>query len=205
MNPKRILVSALVIATLLLTACGDDDKPAKKEQFSFADTTFTLTDGKIYLDDFGTYNETHVYQDYFITNEGDGVDAPYYISFELAVPIGEEIGAGKYPAFWDWDLPSETSNISYLYAEGGEDEGEFELDLLEDADGSDDLVVSGGVEEGETMTVSFKGTLSYYHFDGEDWVTENITGQIYFKGKVEDISSAPTRVKESLPGGRRSH
>lgn len=203
MNLKRTLTGTLAIATLLLGACGDDEKASPKEEFTFGGETISLKDGLLYLDYNGTYNGTHIYRDYLITN----ADETYYILFELAVPNGEEIGSGEYPAFSDWDEPSETSNIAYIEAEGGEDEEYVELYTPGDADGSDEIVVSGGVDDGDTMTVKFKGTLTFYHFDEEeqDWIEENVSGKFYIKAKVEDISSSPAKMKHFERGEKRSH
>lgn len=201
MNLKKLLNTALAASMLLLAACGDDEKPNPKQEFTFGDQTVSLKGANIFIDYNGTYNG-HIYRDYYITDgaaNGDG--ATYYIEFELAVPDGEEISAGKYPAFYDWSNASETSNIGYVYSEGGEDEQYFEVDLLEDADGSDEIIVSGGVNDGETMTVKFKGSVSYYHFDGTNWVTETVNGKFYAKGEVQDVSSVPTRKRKTTPGG----
>jgi hypothetical protein len=200
MNIKRVLTSMLAIATLLLGACGDDEKPARKLQFAFGDETVSLKDASLFLDYEGFYNG-HLYRDYYITD----AEGTYYIEFEIAVPEEEEIVAGEYPAYYNWSLPSATSNIGYLYAEGGDELEYVELDLLEDADGDDNIIVSGGVEDGETMTVKFKSTISYYHYDAstEDWITENVTGSLYFKGEIEDIRSAGVKRSQVVPGGAK--
>lgn len=202
MNLKKLLNTALAASMLLLAACGDDEKPNPKQEFTFGDQTISLKGANIFIDYNGSFNGTHIYRDYYITDgAANGTGATYYIEFELAVPEGEEIATGEYPAFYNWDNPSETSNIGYIYSEGGEDEQYFEIDLLEDADGSDKITVSGGVNDGETMTVKFKGSVSYYHFDGTNWVTETVNGKFYAKGEVQDVSSVPTRKRKTTPGG----
>jgi hypothetical protein len=60
------------------------------------------------------------------------------------------------------------------------------------------------MDDGDNMTVKFNGTLSYYHLVGEDWVDESITGKFYFKGEVDDVTSAPAKVKEFVRGDKRS-
>lgn len=216
MNLKRILTGTLAVITLLLAACGDDDNSGPKEQFAFGDETITLKDANLYLVEEDTYSDTHIYRDYFITDgtyNGEGgwdlesfTGATYYIAVELAVPDDEEVGPGEYPAFWTWSGATETSNISYVYMEMGEGEDYVEFDLLPAADGDDNVEVSGGVDDGDTMTLKFNGTLSYYYFDGEDWVTDNESGKFYFKGEVDDVrSSGPAKVKQSLDGRKGFH
>jgi hypothetical protein len=202
MKIRKLLVYTFAIFTVLLSACGDDEKAKPKQQFTFGDQTISLEGANIFIDYNGTFNETHIYRDYFITDgDANGNGSTYYIEFELAVPEGEEITEGEYPAFYNWSSAEGTSNISYLYAESGEDEQYVEIDLLEDADGSDKIVVSGGVGDGETMTVKFKGNVAYYHFDGTNWITETVSGKFYAKGEVDDISSVPTRRRKTIPGG----
>lgn len=200
-------MGVFAIATLMLAgACGgDDDKPKDpKEQFTFGEEAVDLSDANLFLEYEGTYNG-HLYRDYYITDgDADGTGATYYFELELAVPEDESITSGDYPAFYNWSLPSADSKISYLYAEGGDDEEYVEFDLLEDSDGSEEVKISGGVNDGEAMTVKFTGTMSYYHYDTEtlEWVTENVTAKIYFKGEVDDVRSAPTRVGKRTPGGK---
>ncbi|HMV07663.1 MAG TPA: hypothetical protein PK325_00275 [Cyclobacteriaceae bacterium] len=202
MNLKNLFSAAAAASILLLAACGDDEKPKPKQEFTFGDQTISLKDANIFIDYNGTFNGTHVYRDYYITDgAANGSGATYYIEFELAVPEGEQISEGEYPAFYNWSSASETSNIGYVYAESGEDNQYVEIDLLEDADGSDKIVVSGGVDDGETMTVKFNGDVSYYYFDGTNWVTETVAGKFYANGVVEDVSSVPTRKRKTIPGG----
>lgn len=208
MNLKRTLTGMLAIATLLLSACGDDDNASPKEQFSFDGETVTLKDANLYLTYETEYNETHMYRDYFITDgtyvDGDGwdlddyTDATYYIAVELGVPIEEEFGAGEFPLFDSFSDTPPNSNMSYVYFESGEDEAFVEYFVPDDLVGGDPVVVSGGTDDGETMTLKFNGTLTYYYFNGTDWVEDDVEGKFYFKGEVEDVrSSGPARVKQS--------
>ncbi|HET9055135.1 MAG TPA: hypothetical protein VFM90_13235, partial [Cyclobacteriaceae bacterium] len=191
MNLRRTLTGLLVVGTLLLSACGDDENSDPKKQFTFADEKISLKNANLYLVREDTYSDTHIYRDYFITDgeyNGEGgwylesfTGATYYLAVELAVPNEEEFGPGEYPLFGSWsNQEDENANIGYVYFEMGEDEEYVELDLLSDADGEENVVVSGGVDDGDTMTLKFDGALTHYYFDGEDWVTDNESGKFYF-------------------------
>jgi hypothetical protein len=190
----------------VLGACGDDDKPSPKEQLTFDGETLSLKDANVFLVDAGALGDAHNYHDYIITDgTSGGSGATFYIELTLAVPDEEEVGTGTYPVFEDYSDASETSNIGDIYAESGEDDEFVELYIPDGADGDDDLVISGGVEDGDNMTVKFNGTLTYYHLVGEDWEDENITAKLYFKGKVEDISSEPAKAKQFTRSEKRVH
>lgn len=212
MTLKRT-AGTLAIAALLLTACGDDEKTALKEQFSFDGETVSLSNANLYLTYEDTYNDTHVYRGYFITDgtfvEGDGwglsdyAGATYYIGVELGTPVAGEIGAGEFPLFESYNDTPANSNMGYVYMESGEDDAYFEYYVPDDQVNGNPVVVSGGVEDGENMTLKFSGTLTYYHFNGTNWVDESATGKFYFKGEVEDVRSAPANMKIHKRRGNR--
>jgi hypothetical protein len=196
-NFKRILTSTLVIAVLAFTACSDDDSSPKK-QFSFDGETVTLKGANLYLTyDGNAGNGTHLYRDYFISDgtytNADGNDgwsmedyenATYFLAIELATPLEDEIGPGEFPQWSNWT--GVETNISYIYYESGDGEDEVEYYTDSDTEDNSPVIVSGGVEDGDTMTLKFSGKLKYYFFDGTNWVEETVSGKFYFKGEVKD-------------------
>lgn len=210
MNIKRILSGALAAAILVLGACSDDES-APKEHFSFGEEAIELKNAKLYLTVEGEAgNGTHLYRDYFITDgtytnggndEGwsinDYTNATYFLGVELAVPLGEEIGSGEFPQHSNWS--GVTTNISYIYFETGHDEETY-VEYYTDNDTEDHSPVSvtGGVDDGDTMTLKFSGKLTYYSFDGINWSQETVSGKFYFKGKVNDEreTAGPARVEQ---------
>jgi len=210
MNVKRSLIGACTLLVLLLSACGDDDKSDPKKQFTFRNEKISLEDANLFLANNGTFGggEDGNYRRYIITDgQANGSGSTFHVEVQLANKVEDAVDVGTFPAFWDWGLTPETSSFGYVYAEIGEevDEEFVSLDLLEDADGSDKITVSGGLDDGDTMTIKFTGTMEYYHFDAEteEWVTEDITGNLYFKGEVEDISSSPAKKGQSVRGGKK--
>lgn len=215
-NIKRILTSTLVIAVLAFTACSDDDS-SPKEQFSFDGETIALKDAKIYLTYEGEAgNGTHLYRDYFISDgtytNADGNDgwsmedydnATYFIAVELAVPFEEEIGAGEFPQWSSWT--GVETNISYIYVESGDGADEVEYYTDNDNEDNSPVIVSGGMEDGDTMTLKFNGKLTYYFFNGTNWVEETVSGKFNVKGKVNDERESGVPAKRSQKVSVKGH
>jgi hypothetical protein len=210
MNMKRTLISTLTLGALLLGACGDDDKASPKEQFKFSGETIALKEANVFLVDDDTFNEEDgAYREYIITDgEASGNGATFYIEVELGNPVDEVLETGKYPVYDNWDDAPEGSNIGYVYYENEEDGNDYvEIYPSDNADGDDFVEVSGGLEDGETMTIKFNGKLTYYHYDTEteEWVDEEIDSKIYFKGEVDDVSSVPAKIGKAVRGKRTAN
>lgn len=198
MQISKKLIALLMSGVALFSGCSDDNE--LKEQITLNGEKFSLKDANIYLAEESTYAD-HLYRDYFITdgtytnaNGSDGWsigaydNATFYLAIELAVPEGETIGAGKYPQLYNWSNSGADDNISYIYLEtAAEDETYVEIYTGEDVVDDSPVVVSGGVDDGETMTLKFDGKVIYYYYNGTNWVEEEKRITIAFKGKVSDV------------------
>jgi len=187
------MYSVMLVASLfLLNSCGDDESPSL--QFKTSDgQTINLKGAKLFLareDD----SNNHKYRDYFISDgelaEGeDGwslssfTGATYYFAIELAVPAENDFASGDFPQLSNWGDAEDDANISYIYLEN-EDESYYSTDSEEDQS----LVkVSGGFDDGDKMTLKFKGKLSYYYYDNElGSIEEEQTIEFYYSGRVVD-------------------
>jgi hypothetical protein len=198
MNYRRILSTILALGIVLLSACGDDET-SFRERFSFEDQTLAVKDAKVYLTYEGTF-DGRPERDYLITdgvyNSESGLygDATYFIEVYLVEEEEEEeFRTGNYPAWDDWNDAASTSRISYIEAYAAmDDDNYFRLETLSDAEGEDNVKVSGGFDDGETITFKYSGDVNYYHLnDDDDWVNETVSGNFTVKGEIEDITSSP--------------
>jgi hypothetical protein len=199
MNLKRILSSLLVLTAFLLGACGDDDKPSIKEQFSFEDESFTLKDANAFLTYDGTF-DGRLEKDYLFTDgtydleDDEFTNATYFIEVYLTTTEEEdEFKKGKYPQWYFWEDAPATSRIGYVEAYSALDDlTYFSFETQEDEEDGDPVEISGGFDDGETITVKFSGDLEYYHYDAteEEWIAETVSGKFTVKGEIEDISSS---------------
>lgn len=196
---KKLFMSAFILAALILNSCSDDESP--KLQFVAGDKTISLKGANLYLTYEGSY-DNRTYRDYFITDgtftNGDGNNgwslddyegATYYLAFEIASVVEGELDKGEFPNYSNWDLPADNSRISYLYFESGTGTNYIEIypEYNGDYEGETPLEVSGGIDDGQKMTIKFKGgSLEYYYYDGANWVEETVTADLYFSGKVKD-------------------
>jgi hypothetical protein len=114
-------------------------------------------------------------------------DATYYLAIELAVPLEHEVEAGEYPQYNNWSLPENDENMSYIYLESGEGNDYFEYYTEDIDENHEPVVVTGGVDDGDKMTVKFSGRLTYYYYNGTNWVENSVSGKFYFSGRVQDM------------------
>lgn len=204
MNKKRTLTRPVVLVALLLGGCGDDNA-SPKEQLEFAGKKVSLKEANLFLADEGAFDGGEgVYREYIITDaERSGNGATFYIEIELGNPDDDVLKAGKYPVYDNWGNAPEGSNISYVSYDNNKDNINY-VELYASDDGVDDVEISGGFNDGETMTIKFKGKLTYYHYDSEteEWVEERIDSKIYFKGEVDDAISIPAKIGKVVRGKR---
>lgn len=199
MKVKSIFRSALALAFLILISCGDESSSPKR-QFVINGQTVTLKGANIYLT--GEYEccGGMEYREYFIsdgeyTNGGGGngwsiedyTDATYLIAVQLAILSEDDFEAGEFPLYNSFaDALTDLSSASYVYFESAADDNTyFECDTPSGSD-HEPVVVSGGMDDGDTMTLTFNGTLEIEYYDGENWVEDEMTGKISFKGEVDD-------------------
>jgi hypothetical protein len=160
---------------------------------------YSLKANKIYLTREGNYNgnTAYTYRDFMITdgtlNEGaDGWDldeftnATYYIAIELSTPSTNTLGPDEFPQYSNWSLVPENSNMSYIYSEAGEAADYLEVYTDDDNADLSPVVVTGGLDGEDKITLQFNGKLTIYHYDGTNWVNTPQAGKFFFKGTVID-------------------
>lgn len=201
---RQTLTTLILIALAFFTSCGDD---ALKEEFSYGDK-LSLSKAKLYLANEDTYNG-HLYRDYFITdgtytNNGgyygwdisDYDNATYYFGIEIGVPEANDLGPGSFPQLDNWGNVGANDNVSYLYFEYPADGTDY-YEVYTDSGTEDNspVVVSGGIEDGKTMTIKFKGKLMHYYHNGTGWVEETEDVRLAIQQKVIDVRDINPPVK----------
>lgn len=196
MKMKSVFVGMLAFAVVLLSACGDDDS-GPRSQFKFdGESAVSLSNDNLYLVESGSFGTGHEYRNYFITDgtyvSGSGwslsnySDATYVLAVQLAVPEGEAITTGDYPLYSNIeDLPL-SGSLAWLSIET-EDDVYFQTP--EGTIDGEEVRISGGVDEGDQMTIRFNGTLT----NSTGIEDEDAEGTIYFRGEVEDVRATPAR------------
>lgn len=196
MKIKNLL--ALVLLGFILNSCGSDDA-SPKEEFVSEVKTYDLKNANIYL----TYSwndfDNRESRDYFITDgvytNGDGsngwslddyTNATFLIAVEVSSPVGGSLMKGDYLLYNNWTNAADNESISYIYAES--DPGDFFIihDQGDNPDGQP-IKISGGFDDGETIKMSFDGTLRVnYRIEGSRFI-QNKAANFYFSGKVQDV------------------
>jgi hypothetical protein len=192
---------------VLLSSCKDDEKVSPKLEkvspkleFVFDGKTISLKGANLYLTgeyNTGGSNVGRPYRDYVISDgiytnaDGDlgwSLDdydgATYSLVIELFAPVDGDITVGEFPSYANWDLQEDNSTISFIYLESGT--GNDEISYSSTNQNNSPVVVSGGLEDGDKMTLKFDGTLIYRYFNGTSWVTNSVTGKFNYTGTVND-------------------
>jgi len=157
----------------LLTSCGDDSE-GRTLEIVFDGESLSLSNADLYMTG-SSEGSTHKSFVYRISdgewNGQDFTDESFFLMVEVAVPSSEEFEPGIFPTDYGWSGFT-GSNISWISFENSD----FAFVPLDDSV-EDILTVSGGFNDGETMTLSFDGPV-----DGN---VEEV--QLYFKGEVSDV------------------
>lgn len=189
---KNFLSSTLFLAfsILILISCKDDDAEPKLE-FQTDNKTISLKEAKLYLRVQGGYEGAvnYTYRDYMISDgellpdkNGFSLDhysnATYFIALEVASANPNLPMAGEYTLHRFWDNVTDGSNLSYIFA-GFEDKT---VDTP-DSGTKSPIIIIGGLEPGQTMTIEFDGEIAYRSGSGELTPFE---GKLNFTGTVID-------------------
>jgi hypothetical protein len=192
----RTLYAFMLGSFALFTGCSDDEKP--KEQLKFEGVSLNLKNAKIYLASQSDY-DGHLYRDYFITdgtytnaNGSDGWNyddyegATYIIAVELGAPVGEELTPGDFKQFGWFGEATETETLGYLYYFPNV-EGNTYVEIYSDSEiEMSPIKVTGGFDDGESMTIKHDGDLMYYYYNGTNWVEEPAPAKLSVTAKVID-------------------
>ena len=106
---------------------------------------------------------------------------------ELAVLSGSDFEAGEHPLYYSLsEAFTDESNASYIYYRSIVDnETSFYCDTPSETT-HPSVVVKGGLDDGDKMTMKFSGDLEIEYFDGANWVEEEMAGSFYLTGTVID-------------------
>jgi hypothetical protein len=186
-----------LMATMgLLSSCKDDEKESPKLEFTFDGETISLKGANLYLTREST-SSGRPYRDYFISDgtytnadndQGwsleDYEGATYYLAIELGAPVDGNLTVGEFPSFSSWSNQEDNLAVSYIYLESGT--GNDEVEYYSSDEDNSPVIVSGGLDDGDKMTLKFDGTLSYYYYNGTAWVENTVTGKFLYTGTVND-------------------
>lgn len=188
----KFFALALTILTFLFTSCSDNETAVKtiKEKFTFDNKTVTLENAKLYL----TYEEDSdivpiTVRKYLITdgtrNETTGglEGRTYSITIYFVWPTEEGMGSGEYPLFDSFGA-SEPHRMSWIELNSEGDVEYYNYQTPANVVNGSPIIISGGFEDEDTMTLTFTGTLTS---TDEDWVEKPVSGTFHFEGEVQDI------------------
>lgn len=203
MKLTRLLTLFSVVVLAGFAACSDDE-PGVKEQLSFEDEKISLKDANIYITYKSTYEDRlqtkYVITDgTFDTEESEFTGATYNIVVFLYTPEdADSYSGGEYRQMFDLGDAPATAKVSYMLATSETDDMDFRLETPQDQE-SEPIRVSGGFDDGETITFKFSGDLdSYYYNDNEELLSEPVSAAVEVRGKIKDIESllVPARKSE---------
>lgn len=169
MKKTILFLSFFSLSLMVLTSCGGDDETSpKKLQIVIDGETISLEGSTFYMGgEEAAGNGTHKYRYYYIENQS------ITLYFEIAVLNDADFGPGSYPNRSSWSGVVDAT-ISYIEFSNSV----YQLSSLTSGD-FDPIVVKGGTDIGEEMTISFNGMLN----DGADGVEVSF----YYSEEVGDI------------------
>jgi len=196
---QRLLAKLFFVLFISFTACHDDDN-APSFQFTTTSSKYSLDRAKLYLtkeNDYVTASGTsYTYRDYFITDgtliEGedgntmsDYNSSTYLIGVSISTPKSKTLGSGEYPQYGKWFFVPEGSNMSIIYSEASDGTMFSTQDENED---TSPVVISGGINDGDEMTLKFNGKLTKFQYDAAGALVEGSaeTAELFYTGKVID-------------------
>lgn len=192
MKTSKLLISALAISSLLfLVSCVDhNDEPTQREFLQIGETTLeAASSANVYLvkdDAFDSY----LYRNYIISDgvlvSGNGYSLENYegATFLLAMELSQISDAsflpGSFPTWSVWQTPAaEQLDFGNIYFLGNVLDQVNNFGTSDSYGNHEPVILTGGVEPGETITVKFSGQVT----NGDD------NGQIckfLIKGTVID-------------------
>lgn len=193
---KRFFCLAILVTVVVIfSGCQDDEKPTLP-QVKIGENKYSLKDAKLYLRIEGSYEGAvnYTYRDYLISDGdliagengwslNDYTNATYFIAFETAIASPNATTAGHYTLHRFWDDVTDGSNLSYFFAE-------FDGRTYDtpDSDLKSDIIISGGVNPGEEMTIKFSGEIAHRYVDNstETVVYDPYDSKLVFTGTVID-------------------
>lgn len=190
-----LCASLLVIFTVSLSGCKDDDEATPKLELRVDGETFSLEDAQIFLRLQGEHEgpQTLLTKTYVITDgeivSGNGYymedyeDATYFIFLQLGIPEGNEWAAGEFVQYRNWGEVPAGGNASFITS-GFLQSNQHILTTPPDME-NDAVIISGGFNPDEKITIRLNGKLQYYRMDeNEEWVISNEESKLNFSGTV---------------------
>jgi hypothetical protein len=197
MNTGKLLSLAVMAGTfVLIGSCKSDEAEVPNHEFVFNDKTISLAGANIYFLSNSICCNDHSIRSYSITDgvytnvPGGGWEADdytgetYFLIITLLEPNGDEHGTGEYPMYPWWDQEPYT-NARMSYVDLFTSEGENSLEYLTGDDRDDSpVIIKGGLNIDEKITISFKGQLVHRINSVYDTYED---ARLYFSGEVQDV------------------
>lgn len=190
------LSTLLLLLALLNSACSDDGAKEKPDEKFIADNeTFDFKEANLYLAGeayFSNASRGYNLRNYIVTDgtfvSGNGwdlshyTDATYVFAFQVYVPEGDDFIAGNFPSVDQFAAPE--GNSLYFY---GETTNESEYYQSTGGESTPNFVISGGMNDGQKMTIKFNGELSHW-VQSEIWQETTFNGSILVTAIVEEVT-----------------
>jgi hypothetical protein len=191
MNKEVFAKSLMFVFTIVfLISCKEDEEP--KLEFVTDKKTVSLQNANLFYAIEGGYEGAvnYTYRDYLIS-DGELIDgengwsiddysnATYLIAFEIAVAEPAIPAAGNYPIHRFWDNVTDGSNLGFFYAI-------IDGEVI-DTPGTNpppNIIIEGGIEPGDEMSIRFNGEVGYRIEGGSDF--NRFDCSLNFRGKVID-------------------
>jgi hypothetical protein len=189
MKMKSIFSYAMLV--LVLSSCSkDEESSSPKMQFTFGEESYNLKDASLYYttegEDGGHQFKVYQISDGIYTNANgsfgysldDYTNATYAIAIVVSPTPGNEFEPGEFPQHNIFD--GVDSNVGFIT---------FRSDTNTQCSTDDTnndfspIVIKGGFEGDDTMTIDFDGTLSLRQ-NGDP---VEVNGKIHFNGKIKDV------------------
>jgi hypothetical protein len=194
MKAKKLSFAILATTLVIFGSCSDDKDKGPSHEFTYGDKAFSLKGANMYLINNSVCCNNHSIRAYSITDgvyskePGWGWEAEdytgetYFLIITLLEPNGGEHGTGEYPMYpWIGEESHTDVRIGYVDFFTVEDGNEIEYAPGDDHDNSP-VVIQGGFDVDETLTVSFEGDLLQVL---NAVPTTYESARVYFSGQIQ--------------------
>jgi hypothetical protein len=197
MNVRKLLFLVLLpTAVVIFGSCKDDENEEPTLAFVFGNISISLEGANFYLIANNNCCNNHSTRTYVITDGvysadpgwgwefDDYTGETYLLIVNLLEPDGAEHGVGEYQMYpWFNEEPYTHERMSYVGLYTTENGNSIRYITGDDRDKSP-VVVKGGLNIGDNMTISFEGLLLHQLNQVEQTYEES---RLHFSGTVSDV------------------